>query len=465
MNHKGFSQIALIVIAGVVLVVAGGSFWHKQSVRQSSNEEEKYKPPIQSPSYAPTTAEVKQNEFPLGQSSGLPSGDEQREYKPPTQAPSYAPTTAGLNIVKGERVDNYGCSGSGPVTFGTSPMRPEDIGTILPYGGMVGAHVTPIDHMYFSPIVFHSPRDTYEVRAMADGLITAISERTQHVTDIDNGAPKLAEYQLKFWYTCDFASYYDLITSLSPRLKEEFEKSKRGGGFASVRIKVKEGEVVGRIGGQTLDFAVYDYTKILPGFVVPEHYLGESWKLHVIDPFSHFKEPVRKELLALNIRQAEPREGKIDYDIDGKLVGTWFKMGNNGFGQTGGEDPAPWRAHLSFAYDAIDPTALVISIGDYGGRAEQFAVKDNAPDPATIGVGFGLHKYELTQLEYYRSSTGAHWDRMTMHTDIKARPQSQVQGVALIEMLEGRKIKFEAFPGKAAAQVGGFTDKAILYER
>ena len=52
-----------------------------------------------------------------------------------------------------------------------------------------------------------------------------------------------------------------------------------------------------------------------------------------------------------------------------------------------------------------------------------------------------------------------------MHTDIKTRPQSQVQGVALIEMLEGRKIKFEAFPGKATAQVDGFTGKAILYER
>ena len=109
MNHKGFSQIVLIVIAGVVLVVAGGSFWHKQSARQ--------------------------NEF--------SPGNEEEKYKPPTQSPSYAPTTAGLNIVKGERVDNYGCSGSGPVTFGTSPMRPEDIGTILPYGGMVGAHVAP----------------------------------------------------------------------------------------------------------------------------------------------------------------------------------------------------------------------------------------------------------------------------------------------------------------------------------
>lgn len=372
--------------------------------------------------------------------------------------------TPAMKLVAGERLDNSGCKGSGTVMFGTSPMDPKDVGMILPYGGMVGAHVTPIDHMYFSPFIFNSPRDTYEVRAMADGLITAISERTQNVDDINNGSPKLPEYQMKFWYTCDFASYYDLVTSLSPRLKAEFDAKKQNRSFASVQIKVKEGEVVGRIGGQTLDFAVYDYTKILPGFIVPEHYLAESWKIHVVNPFPYFKEPVRSQLLALNPRQVEPREGKIDYDIDGKLVGTWFKMGNNGFGDTGGQNPSPWRAHLSFVYDSIDPSALVISIGDYGGKSAQFSVKGNSPNPATIDANFGIHKYELAHLEYYRSN-GQNWDRMYVYTDIKARPQSYVEGVALVQMIDKRKIKFEAFPGKKAGQVSGFTNKAIIYER
>lgn len=372
--------------------------------------------------------------------------------------------TPAMKLVAGERIDNQGCEGSGTVMFGTSPMDPKDVGMITPYGGMIEAHVTPIDHMYFSPFVFDSPRDTYEVRAMADGLITAISERTQEVNDTNNGAAKPAEYQLKFWYTCDFASYYDLVTSLSPRLKAEFDAHKGNGGSAMVKIKVKEGEVIGRIGGQTLDFAVYDYTKILPGFIIPEHYLGESWKLHVVDPFQYFKEPVRSQLLALNPRQAEPREGKIDYDIDGKLVGTWFKEGNNGFGESGGVNPAPWRVHLSFAYDSVDPSVLVISIGDYNGKSAQFGVKDNSPDPATLDVNSGLHKYELTFIEYLRGS-GEHWDRMNPYTDIKARPQSQVQGVVLVQLIEKRKLKFEAFPGKSRDQVSGFTSNALIYER
>ena len=373
--------------------------------------------------------------------------------------------TLAMKLVAGERLDNRGCSGAGTVMFGTSPMDPKDVGMILPYGGMVGAHVTPIDHMYFSPIVFNSPRDTYEVRAMGNGIVTAISRRTKEVDDKNIGVIKPEEYQLKFWHTCDFASYFDLVTSLSPKFKAEFDAHVQQGDWASVAIKVQEGELIGRIGGQTLDFAVYDYTKILPGFIVPEHYLGESWKLHVVNPFPYFKEPVRTQLLALNPRQVEPREGKIDYDIDGKLVGTWFKKGNNGFGETGGVNSVPWRAHLSFVYDYMDPSALAISIGDYGGESAQFGVKGNSPDPATIDVNFGLHKYELTFIEYYRSLSGENWDRMHVYTDIKARPQSNVQGVVLVQMLETRKIKFEAFPGKTAEQVSGFDEKAQIYER
>ena len=38
------------------------------------------------------------------------------------------------------------CKGSGPVEFTYSPMRPEDVGSVQPYGIMVGAHVIPTDH-------------------------------------------------------------------------------------------------------------------------------------------------------------------------------------------------------------------------------------------------------------------------------------------------------------------------------
>lgn len=45
-----------------------------------------------------------------------------------------------------------GCSGTGPVSFAQSPIRLDDVRYLLPYGLLAGAHVTPIDHMYFEPL-------------------------------------------------------------------------------------------------------------------------------------------------------------------------------------------------------------------------------------------------------------------------------------------------------------------------
>jgi hypothetical protein len=64
----------------------------------------------------------------------------------PEQAP--VPTPAARRQPLFRRFE--GCSGSGPVNFEHSPMRFEDFSVILPYGLVVGAHVTPIDHMYFA---------------------------------------------------------------------------------------------------------------------------------------------------------------------------------------------------------------------------------------------------------------------------------------------------------------------------
>jgi len=39
------------------------------------------------------------------------------------------------------------------------------------------------------------------------------------------------------------------------------------------------------------------------------------------------------------------------------------------------------------------------------------------------------------------------------------------QGVALVQVLPNRKLKFEAFPGKTGADVNSFTSAARIYER
>ncbi len=78
----------------------------------------------------------------------------------------------------------FGCSGTGTIMFDDSPMRYDDFISIRPYGHLSGAHVTPIDHMYFNPMDRSSGRHAYEVRAIADGVIYYIKPRD---VSIDSG--------------------------------------------------------------------------------------------------------------------------------------------------------------------------------------------------------------------------------------------------------------------------------------
>ena len=81
--------------------------------------------------------------------------------------------------------------------------------------------------------------------------------------------------------------------------------------------------------------------------------------------------------MAKSPRTAEPRGGRIDYDIDGRLVGSWFLEGTVDYsgGSTPticGNRPCPyWTGHLSIAYDHIDPEQIRISIGADVGIGEE----------------------------------------------------------------------------------------------
>ena len=355
-----------------------------------------------------------------------------------------------------------GCSGTGSVEL-QSPMNIEDIGVVIPMGEMVGGHVTPIDHIYLQPTVFQSAPDTYNVYADASGIIRGIGVESA------NPENKHTKIRLTIYHTCDFYSIYNLLTSLSPRL-QGITGNLGPGQYYNEPISVQQGEVMGKIGGQTLDLSV-NYDRVtLKGFIVPEHYASESWKIHTVDPFDYFREPFRSQLLAKDIRQAEPRGGKIDYDIDGRLVGNWFAVGRDG--DTGSKDPyGYWKSQLSFVYDWVDPATILISIGNYGDIATlhnntdlQYAVKGNAPDPKDVSVASGLVKYELVGWSY-ATGAGAVWDRMSYQSGLHAVNQSTARGTVLVQMISERKIKFQAFPGKTASEVSGFTQAALMYER
>jgi hypothetical protein len=267
--------------------------------------------------------------------------------------------------------------------------------------------------------------------------------------------------------SCTFWVWYILLTSLTPDLAEQALPGP--GQSSAVRIPVTAGQLIGYIGGRTLDFSVVNSEVTLAGFIVPEHYAAESWKIHIVDPFDYFAEPLRSQLLAHNVRTAEPRGGKIDYDIDGRLIGNWFVEGTNGyaglsFGQAQDERPYSYT-HLAIVPDAIDPTTYTISIGSLlPNESNQFGILGNAPDPAQVTVETGLVEYELVQMNWV-DGNGQFWDRLTFATGLRRRDGSQVMGTVLMQLLDNRRLQVEVFMGKRASQVTGFTNEALVYER
>lgn len=367
----------------------------------------------------------------------------------PTAQPTSSSTATAFDWSNGTCV---GKKGTVPLT--ASPMNLQDIAYISPMGTMSLAHVTPIDHLYYFPTNLKSAPDSYPVYAPADGTIVTIGRRVQ-----SSGVA----YRIIIEHSCSFWSLFDLTTSVSPAILSQVHFPAESAGYSEVhvRIPVKAGEEIAKIGGQSLDFGLYDANTTLPGFAVPASYVGEPWKIHTVDPFTFFTEPLKTQQLAKDVRQVAPRGGKIDYDQNGKLVGTWFKQGSGGYI---GKDVTYWTNHLSLAYDAIDPSHLIFSLGDFKSQPQQFAVKGNLPDPATVGVGT-LVKYTLVPWQWYTGS-GQVWDGQSYASGIHAiNADNQVAGTLLVQLLGDQTLKMEVFPGKDASSVAGFDGSALTYSR
>lgn len=379
--------------------------------------------------------------------------DDSYTGNPDEQQPS---ATGNAAYLAGKEISR-GCEGEGfPHKLSHLPMDENDFSIVIPYGLMVGGHVTPIDHQYFAPKDYNSKRDAYPVYAMADATISGIQQRTTE---------RGKEYRLVFDITCNYFYYYDLVTSLTPEIMEVFNKSGNGQYTSEISIPVKAGDKIGNIGGQTLDFAVWDTTKPLSGFIYPEHYKAENWKLYTADPLDYYTEEVKAVVLARSPRIAEPLSGKIDYDIDGKLIGNWFEENTNWYGgKTNGTGGEYWGGHLSFAPDHYDPTQFIISIGDFGGEAKQFTTIANTPDPATVSAETGLIKYELVQFGY-ADANGVSWNGNTVIKGPKVKPQTSVQGCVLVKMTGTQTIQFEAFPKKSCSAISAFGTGVKTYIR
>jgi hypothetical protein len=405
--------------------------------------------------------------------------------KSSTNKQSSSSTDLGYDTNASKQLTGGACSGTGSVPI-IPPMKLDQVNSIQPYGLMTGGHVTPIDHQYYIGTDPNALRDTYDVVAPADGKIVSIQHRgsTTNTPLHSKNIPSSDEYRIVFAHTCSFLTYVDLVTSLDPSLLAELPKGWTPDSNGSYHINVKQGQVIGHIGGQTLDFAVWDLSQKPLGFLVRTAYdNAEPWKVFTAPTTKFLAQNIKAATIAKYVRTIEPVDGRIDYDQEGKLVGTWFQVGTNGYDGGRMSNPslqAYWGGHLSFAPNYVDPSSWIVSIGNYSkavtppssnpdqgsmesSGAQQFGIKGNVPDPTTIDASSGLVKFELTKQEVHTTS-GAIWHG-ELASGLKAVNNSSVSGVILLQITGPHELKVEVFPGKIADQVSAFDSDARTYNR
>ena len=343
------------------------------------------------------------------------------------------------------------CQGSGVVRYAASPMAVADIGEFIPLGVMTGAHVTPVDHQYLQPLDLLAGRTHYNVYAPFTGSVVLIQPRVKVAGDPGTAPVGSVDYRIVFEGSCTYWVYYDLVTQLEPNLLAAGGTALAKNNSAYIRLAVTAGQLIGRVGGQTLDLGTVNADITLPGLLVTQHYVAEPWKVHSMDALDYFDEPLRSQLAALDRRRALPVGGKLDFDVDGAAAGNWFLVGTNGYaGLVGEGNGAYWAGHLSLAYDNIDPAQVMISMGFPNGTSQQWVVEGNAPDPATVTASSGIVRYEVKT-----------WSGDSVRTSLNL----PIVGVVALQVLAGRQLRVEYFPGVRAAAVAGFDAAARIYER
>jgi len=168
----------------------------------------------------------------------------------------------GTDVHKGIGLFGQQCEGKGTNIISTFPLDTENIELIVPMGRVQDSHVTPTDHQYIIPIgtksgslVTDNPRK-YEIKAPADGYIISIELFREPVEEQYRDQPYQDNYLILFEHSCDFYTRLIHIDTLSEKMDSSFTftNPESQHPYASARIPVKEGEVIGTVGSHSFDF-------------------------------------------------------------------------------------------------------------------------------------------------------------------------------------------------------------------
>jgi hypothetical protein len=296
------------------------------------------------------------------------------------------------------------------VSLTEPPLRLDEFTEIVPLGNLnPPGHTFPSDHVYFYLV---NPRKPHAVFAPAAGEVDRIFESGRK-------DDKVVIRVTPTW------RYYLGHVTLDPAVRPG--------------QRVRAGEEIGTFSGRAfaLDLGVINETVTRAGFINPNRYPPDT--IHADAPLKYFAEPLRTTLYARVRRSGPDKDGKIDYDVPGRLAGNWFL---EGLDERDSATPHAWGRHLAFVRDVHDPAAVRIAVGGTLAVQGVFAVQHGATDPAVVTPQTGKVTYRL----------------------LDARDLRRQRGLMIVRMVNGRRIRVQAF-ADAKRQEADFGGAAVFYVR
>src|SRR4051812_9379080 len=296
--------------------------------------------------------------------------------------------------------DVLGFSGSANPGFSTagvftaSPMALSAISFVTPLGNLnPPIHVYPTDHIYLIPV--SSVAGANPIAAAAAGTV------------INMYQPSGTDWKIMIKVDRSFYYYYDHVTPASG---------------VSTGSAVTAGQIIGTNSGNAsaVDFGLYNFNNPpLAGILNACVLRGVA---QVDAPLKYFAGALQSSLYAkVSVSGAATKDGRIDYDESGKLVGNWVITGKNP--QSSPADD------LAFTYN-VSSHALRVSAGSSLSGGGSWAVQTGAPDFATITQASGQVNYRL-----YPTIGG------------DSSPPGTEFGVLAVQVISATRIKVEVFPG------------------
>ena len=303
-----------------------------------------------------------------------------------------------------------------PAIFINSPIEVSKINFLLSLGWIQpSGHTIPTDHVYFW---YNKPNTILPLPVFA--LASAKIEKILSV-------PVNGINECKIWFRMNekFSYYLDHVVPVAD-LKEG--------------TSVIAGQQVGTTGlGNSIDVGVIDENIALSGFVNPDRYVGQT--LHCGKPFTYFTAGLQNQLYPLVDREGNDKDGKIDIDIPGKLVGSWFLDGPVFYT----DGPSGWDKELSFAFDIQHPSVVLVSIGGTLGMVGKWTIQPGAPLPTQVAVSSGKIAYQLY------SAGGIAMD-------------PNQRGLMILQMIDDKHVKVEVLPDSKLSDAS-FSVNAKTYAR